>query len=118
MQKEFISKFTNDWLEAWNSHDLERILLHYADHFEMSSPAIAQLGVSPSGVLRGKAAVGTYWGKALSAFPDLKFELLSVLVGVNTLALYYKGVHDRLVTEVFEFDGDEKVVRAVAHYGF
>ena len=116
MQKEFISKFTNDWLSAWNSHDLERILSHYADDFEMSSPAIVQLEVSPSGVLRGKAAVGAYWANALNAFPDLKFELLSVLLGVNSLALHYKGVHDRQVTEVFEFDGAGKVVRAVAHY--
>lgn len=118
MQKEFISKFAHDWLEAWNAHDLERILSHYTDHFEMSSPAIAQLGGEPSGVLRGKAVVGTYWAKALRAFPELKFELLGILVGVNSVALHYKGVHGRLVTEVFELDQNGKVVRAVAHYAF
>lgn len=116
MQKEFISRFAKDWLLAWNSHDLERILSHYADDFEMSSPAIVQLGASPSGVLRGKAAVGAYWAKALSTFAQLRFELLSVLVGVNSVALHYKGVNDRLVTEVFEFDGNGKVLRAIAHY--
>lgn len=116
MQKEFVSRFAQDWLSAWNAHDLARILSHYADDLEMSSPAIVQLAQEPSGVLRGKTAVAAYWVKALGAFPHLKFELLSTLVGVNTLALHYKGMNDRQVTEVFEFNADGKVVRAMAHY--
>ena len=35
--------FVAEWMEAWNSHDLERILGHYADDVEYSSPFIASL---------------------------------------------------------------------------
>ena len=35
--------FEADWMEAWNDHDLERILGHYADDVEYHSPFIAQL---------------------------------------------------------------------------
>ena len=35
--------FVADWMEAWNDHDLERILGHYADDVEYYSPFIAQL---------------------------------------------------------------------------
>jgi ketosteroid isomerase-like protein len=26
--------FASEWIEAWNSHDLDRILAHYSDDFE------------------------------------------------------------------------------------
>ena len=33
----------NHWVEAWNSHDLDRIMTHYEDAVELTSPAAAQL---------------------------------------------------------------------------
>jgi hypothetical protein len=112
----FAEHFAADWVEAWNAHDLERILAHYGDDFEMSSPVIVQVAGEPSGTLRGKLAVGAYWRKALQLIPDLRFELLSVLVGVGSITLYYKGARGRLAAEVFHFGPDRKVVKAFAHY--
>jgi len=96
--------------------DLDRILSHYSDQFEMSSPVIIQIGGEPSGTLKGKDAVGSYWAKALDLIPDLRFELVSLLVGVNSITLYYKGARGRLAAEVFHFGPDHKVSRASAHY--
>lgn len=36
----FAERFVHEWIEAWNSHDLETVLSHYSDDFEMSSPFI------------------------------------------------------------------------------
>jgi ketosteroid isomerase-like protein len=36
-------RFASDWIAAWNSHDLDRILAHYEDDFEMTSPLIVAL---------------------------------------------------------------------------
>ena len=116
MEKEFAEDFAEEWIAAWNAHDLDRILSHYADDFEMSSPVIIQVANEPTGTLRGKAAVGAYWKKALELIPDLQFELLTVLAGVNSVTLYYKGARGRLAAEVFHFGTDNKVVRAFAHY--
>jgi ketosteroid isomerase-like protein len=116
MDPKFAEHFAADWIDAWNAHDLDRILSHYGENFEMSSPVIAQMAVEPSGVLRGKPAVGAYWKKALALIPDLRFELLSVLVGVGSITLYYKGAKGRLAAEVFQFDQNQKVVRASAYY--
>ena len=80
MDNAFAEHFANDWIDAWNSHDLQRILSHYADDFEMTSPVIIQLTNEPSGTLRGKTAVGDYWTKALQLIPDLHFELITTLV--------------------------------------
>jgi len=38
LSKAFADHFAAEWIAAWNSHDLERILSHYTDNFEMSSP--------------------------------------------------------------------------------
>jgi ketosteroid isomerase-like protein len=116
MENSFANHFAADWIDAWNAHNLERILSHYTNDFEMSSPKIIQIAGESSGRLTGKAAVGAYWKKALALNPNLKFELLSVLVGVDSITLHYKGSQGHLSAEVFHFDKDLKVTRAFAHY--
>ena len=43
LDRAFVTEFAADWIDAWNSQDLERILAHYADNFEMSSPGIVKV---------------------------------------------------------------------------
>ena len=115
LDKTFAERFAAEWIAAWNSHDLDRVLSHYADDFEMSSPIIAQIAGEPSGKLKGKKAVGAYWTSGLKLIPDLHFELVSTLVGAGSITLYYKG-HRGMVAEVFIFGPDGKVTAAFAHY--
>ncbi len=115
LTKDFAARFATEWIAAWNSHDLPRILSHYTDDFEMSSPVIVQMAGEPSGKLKGKGAVGAYWSKALERMPDLHFELVTTLVGVDSITLYYKGPRG-MAAEVFHFGPDGKVVEAFAHY--
>jgi ketosteroid isomerase-like protein len=113
--REFADHFAQEWIDAWNSHDLERILSHYTDTFEMSSPYIAKIVGEPSGVLKGKAAVAAYWATALERMPTLRFELHSTLVGAESLVIYYRGARG-MAAEIFFFDSQEKVARSCAHY--
>lgn len=115
MDDGFAERFANEWIAAWNSHDLDRILAHYEDDFEMSSPIIRTLAAEPSGKLRGKAAVGAYWAKALQRSPDLHFRPLTVLAGVDSVTIYYEG-HRGLSAEVLHFGPSGKVRAAFAHY--
>ena len=115
METGFAVRFADEWIAAWNSHDLERVLAHYEDDFEMSSPVIIALAGEPSGKLRGKAAVGTYWAKALQKIPYLHFELVSALAGVDSVAVCYKGPRG-LSAEVLHFGSTGKVRAAFAHY--
>jgi hypothetical protein len=115
MEQQRAEEFAKEWIAAWNAHDLERILSHYDDDFEMNSPVIVSFG-EPSGMLKGKQAVGRYWAAALSKYPSLHFDLRHVLTGVSSVALIYEGVRG-LSTEVFHFAPSGKVLRAFAHYG-
>jgi hypothetical protein len=112
----FAQGFAAQWITAWNAHDLDGILSHYDEDFEMSSPVIVQLQADPTGILRGKPAVRAYWSKALQLIPDLQFELISILVGIQSITLYYKGARGRMSAEVFFFNAHGKVTKAFAHY--
>ncbi len=115
IDRAFAQHFAADWIDAWNRHDIDRILAHYTDDFEMSSPVIVKIAGEPSGRLKGKEAVGSYWRKALELLPGLQFDLLATLVGLNSITLYYNGVRGPSA-EVFHFDESGRVARAFAHY--
>ena len=117
IERQFAERFAEEWIDAWNSHDLDRILAHYADDFEFSSPKIVELMNDRTGTLTGKDAIRPYWAKALARTPDLKFELRTILTGINSIVLHYKGSAGRLAAEVFEFGDHGLVKRSSAHYG-
>lgn len=111
----FADHFAAEWIDAWNHHDLDRILSHYSEDFTMSSPYIAQIAGEPSGRLQGKAAVGAYWKSALERMPDLRFEHHATLLGADSVTIYYRGARG-MAAEVFFFDAQGQVREAAAHY--
>lgn len=106
--------FAQDWLAAWNAHDLERILAHYAPDIVFLSP-VAQKRVG-NGRVVGIPALRGYWGQGLAAQPDLKFELADVLIGHQCLTILYRNHRGQSAAETFEFGTDGKVVRSWACY--
>ena len=109
-------KFAKEWIESWNSHDLEDIMKHYAEDIEITTPMIKLAGGIESGSLQGKEQVKAYWKKALDKIPDLHFELIDVTSGVDSVALYYKSVMNKMAIEVMFFDDNGLVIKMVAHY--
>lgn len=109
-------KFAEEWIRAWNSHDLEDILSHYAEDIEVTTPMIALATGGKENTLRGKEAVREYWRKALDKFPDLHFELIGSTAGVNSVALFYKSIMDKHAVEVMFFDDEGKINKMCAHY--
>lgn len=106
--------FALEWVAAWNAHDLERILSHYADDVTFLSPNAARL--IGDGRVEGIAALRSYWGKALSMAPALHFTLETWLVGHDALTILYANHRGERVAESVEFDGAGKVVRSMACY--
>lgn len=60
LDQNFADLFADDWVDAWNAHDLDRILSHYIDDFEMTSPVIIKVAGETSGRLRGKENIRAY----------------------------------------------------------
>jgi SnoaL-like domain len=114
--REFAERFAKEWIEAWNSHDLDRILSHYSETFEFSSPFILTVAGEPSGKLTGHAAVRAYWSKALARRPNLHFRLVTVFSGVASAVIHYQRHDGSFAAEHFEFEPGGKVLKSSAHY--
>ena len=117
LDEPWANAFAKEWIAAWNAHDLARIFSLYVDDFEMRSPLIIERMGEPSGVLRGKENIRPYWAQGLAAQPPLIFELLYVLVGVDSVTICYQSVGRRCVAEVLTFNANRMVVRGAAYYG-
>lgn len=115
IEKEWAHAFAAEWIDAWNAADIDRILAHYTDDFEMSSPFILErLGVG-SGRLSGKEQIRSYWLKSLSATPSLRFDLMDVFSGMDVIAILYRNItRDRVVIERLRFDENGRVFEAEA----
>lgn len=108
--------FTTEWINAWNSHDLNVIMDHYSENIDFASPIIQQMGIDAAGKISNKGDLREYFSKALQKYPDLHFEFYHELKGVNSLVLFYKSVNDTLSAEYMELDAQGKISRVRAHY--
>jgi hypothetical protein len=107
--------FAAEWIAAWNAHDLERILVLYAKDVVFLSPhALSRTG---NGRVEGTAGLRRYWGPAIDAQPNLRFELQSVLTGYECLTILYRNHKGEQAAESFELDADGRVSRSIACYG-
>jgi ketosteroid isomerase-like protein len=108
--------FAKQWIEAWNSHDLTAIMALYSNDIRFYSPYIVKLGMNAEGVITEKDELEKYFGKALGIYTDLHFELHEVLIGADSVILYYKSVGNRMAAEMMEFDESGKISLVKAHY--
>jgi ketosteroid isomerase-like protein len=109
-------KLAREWVEAWNSHDLARILEHYAEDVTLTSPVAAERLGDPSGTVRGKAALKAYFELGLKAYPSLYFDLVDVMWGVSSVILYYVNQRGTMTGEVMELGPTGLVTRVLANY--
>src|SRR3954452_11374288 len=90
-------------MDAWNRQDVEAILRHFAEDVVFTSPLAARFVPGSGGVVRGKDALRQYWTVALQNNPDLRFRLIGVYAGIDTIVLNYQNQHGRSLCEVMTF---------------
>jgi hypothetical protein len=109
-------RFATEWIGAWNAHDLDAIVAHYAEDVSFVSPFVVALTGEESARIEGRDDLREYFRRGLETFPDLHFELYTALPGASSIALHYRSVGGRLAIETMELDRDGLVARAAAHY--
>jgi ketosteroid isomerase-like protein len=113
---EFARSFAREWVKAWNDHDLEAILSHYAEDVVFHSPRIRMVTGREVDSVFGKAELRAYWSKALEQSRDLFFEMDQVLAGSDALTVLYTNQRSQYVAETFVFGKGRKVARSIATY--
>lgn len=105
-----------EWIAAWNSHDLDRIMTHYADGVELVSPIAIKLTGCSDGVVRGKTLLRKYFARGLEAYPALRFDFIRLYPGVRSCVVEYLSINDLVSAELMEFDANGQICRVLAHY--
>lgn len=108
--------FSSSWAAAWNAHDLDAVLAHFADDVVFTSPVAARILPETGGVLRGKDELRRYWSEGLRLIPDLRFTVERIFVGVDVLVIGYRNQAGNLVDEVLRFADDGLVVAGHGAY--
>jgi predicted ester cyclase len=109
-------KLANEWVAAWNAHDLDLIMAHYDDSIELTSPVAAQLRGTPDGKVIGKTSLRAYFQRGLETYPELRFRLEDVFCGVASVVLLYANQKGTRSAEFMEISATGKVSRVVANY--
>lgn len=116
LQADFVREFAQQWVQAWNSHDIDRILDHYDDDVTLTSPVALRL-LGGDGSVRGKPTLKDYFLRGLNAYPNLRFDLLDTLWGLETIVLYYMNtVRGNKTAEVMRMNASGKVRQIWANY--
>jgi hypothetical protein len=114
--EKFAVDFATEWIAAWNARDLDRILKPYARDIEFASPFVGRLLQNNEHHLRGIAVLRIYFGRALNAYPDLRFVARRVYSGAQSLVIEYESVANLRAAEMMEFNDAGLVCRVRAHY--
>lgn len=107
-------RFAARWIAAWNRHDLDAILAHYAATIEFTSPFAARL--TGDALVRGQDALRAYFALALERFPDLRFDDVRAFPGATGVTLVYRSVQNLEAAETMILDAHERAVQVWAHY--
>ncbi|HEX7407200.1 MAG TPA: nuclear transport factor 2 family protein [Candidatus Binatia bacterium] len=106
-------------MEAWNAHDLNRILALYTPDARHTSKRVRALG-GENDTLHGKQAIAEYFGLALERYPALRFEPISVSTGPRTVAIEYQSQHtgsNEPTLELLELNGAGLIIHSRVYHG-
>jgi hypothetical protein len=109
-------EFAREWIDAWNAHDLDRVLRHWADDCVFTSPLVVKLTGDPSATVRGKAALRSYWERGLAANPSLHFTHERTFVGHDSIVIGYRNHRNQACAELLRLGSDGRAVSGSAHY--
>jgi ketosteroid isomerase-like protein len=92
------------WFVAFNAHDLEQLLALYADDAEHFSPKLKVHRPETQGLVKGKAALRSWWKDSFDRLPSLHYEVLSLTANAQRVFMEYlrhvEGEEDLRVGEV------------------
>jgi hypothetical protein len=111
-----LEAFAREWIDAFNAHDLDRILAHYSDDVRLYSPRVKQVMGDPSGCVRGKGALRDYFAAGLARTPELRFSLGGVYPGAGSVVFRLHTNEGREGSELMVFAPDGRVSEVRAHW--
>lgn len=108
------------WFEAFNSHNLEKLLSLYDDEAQHFSPKLKIRHPETNGLVIGKEALRTWWKEAFDRLPSLHYKVTSLTSNSDRVFMEYIRTVDNepelLVAEVLEIK-EEKIIFSRVYHG-
>lgn len=108
------------WFEAFNAHNLEKLLSLYDDEAEHYSPKLKIRHPETKGLVTGKEALQTWWKDAFERLPSLHYKVTSLTSNADRVFMeYLRTVENEdaiLVAEVLEIR-DGKILASRVYHG-
>ena len=116
MENQLIAK---KWLQAFNEHNLEDLLVLYDEHAEHFSPKLMIRKPETNGLIKGKAAMRNWWQDAFERLPQLSYQEKTITANEERVFMEYirivPGENELNVAEVLEIKDGLIVASRVYH---
>lgn len=107
------------WFEAFNAHNLEKLLSLYDDDAQHYSPKLKIRHPETNGLVSGKNALRTWWQDAFDRLPTLNYKVTSLTANSDRVFMEYirtvTNEDDMVVAEVLEIKEGLIVASRVYH---
>lgn len=107
------------WFDAFNEHNLEKLLALYDDNAQHYSPKLKIRNPETNGLIKGKRALRLWWKDSFERLPTLKYIPQHFIADDSKVFMEYirevKGEEDLLVGEVLEIKNGLIVSSRVYH---
>ena len=107
------------WFEAFNEHQLEKLLALYHDAARHYSPKLKVRRPETGGFIEGKPALRSWWQDAFDRLPTLRYEVVKLTADDEQVFMEYirhvAGEEDLRVGEVLQVENGLIVFSRVYH---
>ena len=115
-QNETIAKA---WFEAFNAHNLEKLLALYHEQAKHYSPKLKIRKPETNGLVSGKNALRAWWKDAFERLPSLHYEVTDLTANENRIFMEYirkvENEEEMMVAELLEIENGLIVFSKVYH---
>ncbi len=120
MNKEKLTlTIAQQWFDAFNQHDLQKLLALYADDAQHYSPKLKLRQPETKGLITGKDALRLWWADSFERLPSLRYEPMRFIAHDERVFMeytrYVDGEDSTTVGEVLEIKNGLIVASRVYH---
>lgn len=107
------------WFDAFNEHNLEKLLSLYDDKAQHYSPKLKVRNPETNGLISGKDALRIWWQDAFERLPSLHYEVKSLTSNEYRVFMEYirrvDGEPDMMVAEILSIENNKIIFSKVYH---
>ena len=119
MSAALCKQIATNWMDAFNEHDIEKLLRLYNDDAIHFSPKLLERKPETQGLIKGKKALRDWWTDAFNRLPTLKYSPTKFIAENDCIFMEYirsvDNEKDLKVGEVLEISNGLIVASRVYH---